>query len=292
MKDIDYFKANTIEEAFSILSDRKESIRVIAGGTDILIRLKQDMLKEDEILDISPIKELKGIYEDGEYIHILPLTTHTQIVESDLIKKFLPVLQQACKSIGSPQIRNRGTIGGNIANASPAGDSLPALFVSEAKLKLASKASERTINVEDFFVGPGKTVKRNDELLVDIVIPKFKENEAGFFKKIGQRKGIAISVISVAAKLQVDAENHFSKALVSFGAVAPTVVRGKIVENALMSEPLDSLDKISYISKLAFREVSPISDIRGSFEYRRDMSTNLLYEGLVELFNNGWRNAR
>jgi len=289
MKDIDYYKANTLDEALAFLAEKKDSVRIVAGGTDLLIRLKQDMLKEDEVLDITWIKELHGIYESEGFIHILPLTTHTEIVENETLKKYAPVLQEACLSIGSPQIRNRGTIGGNVSNASPAGDSLPALFVSEARLVVKSVEGVRTISVEDFFVGPGKTVKRADEILTDIFFPKFQENDTGFFKKIGQRKGIAISVVSVAAKLRVKENNQFEKAFVSFGAVAPTVVRGKIVENALMSDTVDTLEKILYISRLAFREVSPISDIRGSLEYRRDMSTNLLYEGLAELFGNGWR---
>jgi CO/xanthine dehydrogenase FAD-binding subunit len=289
MKDIDYYKANNLDEALQILAEKNEAIRIIAGGTDLVVRLKQDMVKEDEMLDVTGLKELKGIYEDNSYIHILPLSTHTEIVENKLVKKYAPVLRNACLNIGSPQIRNKGTIGGNVVNASPAGDSITALFVQEAKLTFKSIKCERTISIEDFFIGPGRTIKQSSELLTDIFLPKFQGKDLGFFRKVGQRKGTAISVVNVAAKLRLKENNMFEKVIVSFGAVAPTVVRGKIVENVLLEGPIDSLEKILYISRLAFREVSPISDIRGSFEYRQDMSTNLLFEGLAELFNNGWR---
>ncbi len=325
MKELEYFVASDLHDAFSVLTYKNETIRVFAGGTDLVVRLKQDMVREDSLLDISRVKELSGIYESEGFIHVLPLTTHTEIVESDLIKRYAPILRDACLTIGSPQIRNKGTIGGNVANASPAGDSIPALFAHEAMLKLESVSRKRVISVEDFFVGPGKTTRKPDELLTDIFFSKFKNNplkksadykglnpleksadllfsnprslsgdsrrlnDTGFFKKVGQRKGTTISVVNVAVNLRYMGDNRFSKAVVSFGAVAPTVVRGRLVEKAIIDSEVDSPEKILYISRLAFREVSPIDDIRGTLEYRRDMSINLLYEGLLELFNNGWR---
>ena len=289
MKELDYFAVKNIDEALEILSENKNDVRIISGGTDLVVRLKQEMVKEKSILDISGINDLKGIYEENGTIHVLPLTTHSEIIESPLIRKFGFILLDACKTIGSPQIRNRGTVGGNVANASPAGDAIPALICMEAGIKIKSKTQEKVVRIEDFFTGPGKTVLQPDEILVDIFFPKAERNEIGFFKKLGQRKGIAISIVNVASKLRVSGRNTFDKAVVAFGAVAPTVVRGKIVERAILDGPVDSEEKILYISRLAFREVIPITDVRGSVEYRRDMSTNLLYEGLLELFRNDWR---
>lgn len=289
MREIDYLIPQTLTEALGMLYENRGKARLIAGGTDLVVRLKQDMVREDIIIDISRINELDGIYDKDGSIHILPLSTHTQIIESDLVRHYGFVLWEACKTIGSPQIRNRGTIGGNVGNASPAGDSITALFVHEAKVVITSINGERILDIEDFFLGPGKTALGDDEMITDIFFPKANENEVGFFKKLGQRKGIAISIINVAAKLTYVGNNRFSKAVVSLGAVAPTVVRGRILEKAIVENSLDSPDKLFYISRLAFREVSPISDIRGSVEYRRDMSINLLYEGLLELYNKGWR---
>jgi CO/xanthine dehydrogenase FAD-binding subunit len=289
VKELDYFNAYSIDEALNLLNRYKEDTKIIASGTDLLVRLKDNLIKENIIVDISRIKELKRIYEDGDYLHILPLATHAEIIESPLIQKFAFILRDACLTIGSPQIRNRGTLGGNVANASPAGDSIPALFVLGANVKLKSVEGERIVGIEEFFTGPGKTQMKQNEMLVDIFFPEIKDNETGFFKKLGQRNAMAIAIANVAVKLRVSQNNSFENALVSFGAVAPTVVRARLVEKALVESSIDSSDKILYVSRLAFREVMPITDVRGSDEYRREMSTNLLYEGLLELYNNGWR---
>ena len=289
IKELNYHRAKTLQEALEMLDQLKGDVKVLAAGTDLVVRLKSNMVKENNILDITSVKELKGIYADENELHILPLTTHSEIVESDKAQRYASVLLDACRSVGSPQIRNRGTIGGNVANASPAGDTITALFAQEAKLKLKSKNGERVISVEDFFVGPGRTTLQPNELLVDIFFPKMKENETGFFKKLGQRNALAISVVNVAVKLEkLKEKNKFQKAVVAFGAVAPTIVRGKNIEKALEDSVVDSSEKIRYIAQLAWRVVSPISDVRASLKYRQDMSINLLYEGLLELFNNNW----
>jgi len=216
--------------------------------------------------------------------------THTEILENPIIKNSAPIFFDAIKSIGSPQIRNIGTIGGNVANASPAGDSIPALFVMEGKARVKSIDGERIISIEDFFLGPGKTALKENEILLGIEFKKMEEDEVGFFRKVGQRRGTVISTVNAAARLKKDTiPNKFSRAFVSLGAVAPTVKRAKIVENVLINEVIDSLDKIMYIARLVYREVSPISDVRGSLEYRRDVSINIIYEGLANLSLNGFR---
>jgi CO/xanthine dehydrogenase FAD-binding subunit len=290
MKELDYFYPRTLKEALQILDEHKGDVRVIAGGTDLVPRLKENDVKENKIVDVSRIDEMKGIKEENTSIYVGAATTHSEILESPLIKEKAPILYDAVKTIGSPQIRNIGTIGGNIGNASPAGDSIPALLNLEAKLILKSINGERVVPIEEFFVGPGKTALENNELILGVEFSKMAQDEIGFFRKVGQRRGIAISIVNGCVRLQKDLEkNRFKKAFVSLGAVAPTVVRARLVENALISEEVDSLDKIMYIARLAYREVSPISDVRGSIEYRRDMSINILYEGLAELFLKGWR---
>ena len=290
MKELDYFYPRTLKEALQILDEHKGDVRVIAGGTDLVPRLKENDVKENKIVDVSRVDEMKGIEEKSDSIYIGAATTHTEILESTLIKEKAPILYDAVKTIGSPQIRNIGTIGGNIGNASPAGDSIPALFNLEAKLILKNIDGERVVSIEEFFVGPGKTCLKNNELILGVEFSKMAQDEIGFFRKVGQRRGVAISIINGCVRLQKsEQKNHFKKAFVSLGAVAPTVVRARLVENALENNEVDSLDKIMYIAHLAYREVSPISDVRGSIEYRRDMSINILYEGLAELFLKGWR---
>jgi xanthine dehydrogenase FAD-binding subunit len=289
IKEFNYHRAETLQEALEMMDNLKGDVRVLAAGTDLVVRLKSNMVKENNILDISRVKELKGIFTENDKVHILPLTTHSEIIESEDASKYASILVESCKSVGSPQIRNRGTLGGNVANASPAGDTIAALFAQEAMLKLKSKGTERVISVEDFFTGPGRTVLQPNELLVDIFFPKMKENEIGFFKKLGQRNALAISVVNVSAKLSKSEEkNRFEKAIVSFGSVAPTVVRARNIEKALVDSVVDTPEKIRYIAQLAWRDVNPISDVRASLKYRQDMSINLLYEGLLELFNSSW----
>lgn len=290
MKELDYFFPKTLDEALQIKNELKSAVRIIAGGTDLVVRLKQDQVSEDKLLDISRLEELKGVEDKEETIYVGSGTTHTEILENPSIRSEAPILYDAVKSIGSPQIRNIGTIGGNIANASPAGDSIPALYVLLGKLHLKSVEGDRVVPIEEFFLGPGKTALKDNEIIMGVEFEKMKDNEIGFFRKVGQRKGTAISVVSAAVRLAKDSiPNRFSKAYVALGAVAPTVVRAKIVENAITSEVLDSLDKIMYIARLVYREVSPITDVRGSLEYRRDVSINIVYEGLADLFLKGFR---
>jgi len=194
---------------------------------------------------------------------------------------------EAVKTIGSPQIRNRGTIGGNICNASPAGDSIPALVVSEARFVVKSLDNERIIDIKDFFVGPGKTSLKQDEILYKIIIPEWKENEIGFFNKLGQRNAMSISIASVAVKLEREKDNKFKKAFVSFGAVSPVVNRATKCENLLTERELDSKDYIFEAANCALDEVNPITDVRATREYRREVSKYLLYESLLNLLGIG-----
>ncbi len=289
MKQIEYIAVQSLQELLAILHEKKGDLRLLAGGTDLVVRLKQNQVREETIVDISRIKELRGIYEESEWLHILPMTTHSEIVQDEAIKRFGFVLHEACKTVGSPQIRNRGTIGGNVCNASPAGDTITALFVHDAVLTARSLRGERKIKIEDFFSGPGKIVLEKDEVLTDIVIRKALDSEVGFFKKLGQRKGIAIAVVNVAVLLDMERSKKARKASVAFGAVAPTVARGRVVEKLLCESTLDSQETLLGICRLAYRDISPISDVRGSLEYRTDMASNLLYEGLVELFVRDFR---
>lgn len=287
MKEFEYLKPRDLNEALLFAREHGHRKRFLAGGTDLIVRLKDNLIREDYIIDIGEIEELRGIEKKNGEIHIGPITTHSEIIESEITKKYAPLLVEAVKTIGSPQIRNRGTIGGNICNASPAGDSIPALVVSEARFVVKSLNNERIIDIKDFFVGPGKTSLKQDEILYKIIIPEWKENEIGFFNKLGQRNAMSISIASVAVKLEREKDNKFKRALVSFGAVSPVVNRATKCENLLTERELDSKDYIFEAANCALDEVNPITDVRATREYRREVSKYLLYESLLNLLGIG-----
>ena len=287
MKEFEYLKPRDLNEALLFAREHGHRKRFLAGGTDLIVRLKDNLIREDYIIDIGEIEELRGIEKKNGKIHIGPITTHSEIIESEITKKYAPLLVEAVKTIGSPQIRNRGTIGGNICNASPAGDSIPALVVSEARFVVKSLDNERIIDIKDFFVSPGKTSLKQDEILYKIIIPEWKENEIGFFNKLGQRNAMSISIASVAVKLEREKDNKFKKAFVSFGAVSPVVNRATKCENLLTERELDSKDYIFEAANCALDEVNPITDVRATREYRREVSKYLLYESLLNLLGIG-----
>lgn len=198
----------------------------LAGGTDLLVRIKKGLLEPEKVVDLSALEELGGIREDGEQIVIGPLITHGEVMESDLANRYLPVLVQGCATVGSPQVRNMGTLGGNIVNASPAADSIPPLIVLEAGVILQSLAGKREMRLEEFIIGPGKTQLRAGEVLTGIVVNKMPAGERSLYRKLGQRKALAISIASVAVRMEFDlATGMCSNPRIAFGAAVPAIRR-------------------------------------------------------------------
>ena len=270
------FSPTYVSECLNLL-ERFPDAKILAGGTDLLVRLK-DEINQPDIIDISHIKEMKGISELDDKIRIGALVTFTEMIESKFLVDYAGVLVQAVEMIGSPQIRNRGTIGGNIANASPAGDSLPPLFVLEAEIEIAGMNYSRIVPIKDFFKGPGKSVLTDGELISAVMIPKMKK-WLGAFVRLGQREALAISKVSLALLLKIK-DGKIEEARISLGAVAPTVIRAPQTENKLKGK---TLDNISEAIKIIREEASPISDIRSIAEYRKEMCGVLLEEAAGRL---------
>ena len=258
-----------VPECLNLLG-RFPNAKMLAGGTDLLVRLKDEINRPD-IIDISHIEEMKGITDLNDKIKIGALVTFSEIIENEIPTANAGVLVQAAKIIGSPQIRNRGTIGGNIANASPAGDTLPPLFVLEAEIEIAGMNYSRTIPIKDFFIAPGKSVLTDREIITAVIIPKMK-NWDGAFVRLGQREALAISKVSLALLLKIK-DDKIEEARIALGAVAPTVIRAIQTEKELKGKRLDN---ISEAIKIIREEVSPISDIRSIAEYRKEMCGVLL----------------
>lgn len=274
---------HTLAEAYEILQTHSGAIKVLAGGTDLMVTLNARVEIHPAYLNIWPLQELRGITEAGDAIRIGALTTYTQIIRSPLVQQHARILVEAAKSVGAAQIQNRGTLGGNVVNASPAGDTLPVLAVLEAELEIGSARGVRKIPFNQFYTGYRKTVLAADELLLAIHLPKSRANDWQYFRKVGTRQAQAISKVVMALLARVDATKRLEVIRVAYGSVAPTVIRASKTENLLSGQIL-SEELLAQARQQVLTEVQPISDVRSSAEYRRLISGNILYRSLHELF--------
>ncbi len=264
-----YVLAANLEDALSYLEAEKQKARVIAGGTDLILEIEKGMRKGiDTLIDISRINALREICmdEDG-VIHIGALVTHNDCVSSKLIRETAWPLAQACWQVGSPQIRNRGTLVGNLVTASPANDTITPLMALGAAVTLISKRGERIVPLKQFFTGVRKSVLEPDELVKEIIFKKLEPFDKGIFLKQALRKAQAISVTNLAFVLRMSGQK-VSNAWFALGAVAPTIIRCEEAEQMIEGAELSSLD-LDKLVEVIGQAASPISDLRGSAEYRR-----------------------
>ncbi len=287
----EYITATKVEEVLEILAERGPSAQIIAGGTDLVLELEQEMRPEiDTLIDISRVAGQKNIYlDDKNWLHLGPLVTHNQCVASDLIVERAFPLAQAAWEVGAPQIRNLGTVAGNLITASPANDTITPLLALGAEVTLRSKIRERTVSLSEFYGGVRKTVKEADELLVDISFPALdRETQIGGFLKLGLREAQAIAVVNVAVVLTV-VGSKVESASIALGAVAPTVIRAEKAENSLGGQELSD-GSIQTAAELAAQASNPIDDIRGTAGYRREM-VKVLTARLLNLLSQGEERA-
>lgn len=240
---------------------------VIAGGTDLLPLLRARQLEPSLIIDLQWVPDLRFIRRAGGLVEIGSMTTHTDLSRSVVCAKHVPFLADAARSVGSPQVRNRGTIGGNIATASPAGDTLPPLLALGAELVLASKQGERRVSLEEALLGPGRTLLRGDEVISTIVFPCLPSGTGSAFLKVGRRRAVAVSVANIAASLRMQ-DGMVAEIRVAAGSVAPTAIRCRAAENELRGSRLD--DQCLRRAEEALQgEIDPVSDGRATASYRR-----------------------
>lgn len=273
------YNPQSIEEALVLLNDLGQAVKILAGGTDLLVHHKQGRIRLAQVLNLSRIQALSYIREEGEALWIGPLTTHAEIAGSPLIRQYAGALAQAAASVGSPQIRNKGTIGGNIGTASPAGDTLPALVCLDARLVLERLGGKRVVPVRRFFQGPGKHIMDPQELITGIMVPKLKEDQVSAYVKLGPRRALAIAVASAAVKAK-KAGNALFDVEAAFGSLGPTVMYFPLPQLQGIRPGQDDLwTRIQFIKD----QVNPITDIRGTREYRQEMAAALLYRALERL---------
>lgn len=286
MRNLIFQEANSIEEALQLIENVGEEIRTIAGGTDLAVELRSESNEEGKalkVMDISRIKGLKGIDMDGEIIRIGALTTHTEIEESSIILKYAPVLAKACSQVGGPQIRNRGTLGGNIVNASPAADSVPALVALNAILLLKNSTGTREVSISDFIAGPYMTVIAADELLISISFRRMQVDTEYVFVKVGRRKALSISRMNLALMGHKDEEGKVDDIRFAAGSVMPKPRRIREIEEIFLGKVPNEdlfLQAQAIIQDVMVKE----SGIRKSTTYKKPVIGELTYSALRECF--------
>ncbi len=266
----DYERPVTLKEA--MLLANREGAYPLAGGTDLLVKVRRETLSPKLLVDLKHVPELHGITFDGPTF-IGATTTLNQIADSTALLERFPVLARAAHAVGSRQVRNRATIGGNVANASPAADTVPALMVLDAQVVLAGPGEERTVPVCYFFTGPGKTVMRQGEIIRGFLIPETKGTF--FFEKVSRRNAVDLSTVSVVVFGFV--EGGDVRLRVAAGAVAPTPLRLFDAEHVFDEGGPDAMERVLDAADGA---ISPIDDIRGTAAFRRKVVRVLLRRGI------------
>lgn len=279
-----YVAPRSLEQATEILG--AGNVTVLAGGTDLMPQSQAGRLQFQPVLmNVRHVPELNGIAEQGATVRIGALVTVTELLESTLVRERLNLLWQACNHFASDQIRNAATIGGNLCNASPAGDTLVPLLALDATVVLASKPNgtlqSRRVPLAQFLLGPGRTCRTSAELLAAVEVPLPPAGFAGEFYKHGTRPGLDISTISIAVGARLDG-GKLRDVRVAFGAVAPTPIRAPRTEAALEGRAPDA-GTLEAASQVALQEVRPISDLRGSDWYRRELIHNMLKRALTHV---------
>jgi carbon-monoxide dehydrogenase medium subunit len=268
------YSAQHLDEAYKILSDHA-GVKVLAGGTDLMVLYTSGAPRPAAMLDIWRLDELRGIAAVDGYLKIGALCTFSQLIGNDHAQQYAPTLIEAARTIGAIQIQNRGTLGGNIVNGSPAGDSLPVLSAFDAELELGSMRGSRRVPFNKFYTGYRSNVMAEDELLINIFLPKQRENEIARFYKVGTRAAQAISKVVISARVEIDAEQQIKAIAIALGSVAPTVMRATATEQLLVGKTITA-ELIEAARRALMAEVKPISDVRSTEHYRRVVCGNLI----------------
>ena len=290
--EIEVVSAKNLKDALSVLHDRSDRIKLIAGGTDAIIQLRESSLQTEQFLDISSLHELRYIRRERSVIRIGALSTYSDIIESPVLNGSCRMLVEAGRKIGSLQIQNRATIGGNLGNASPAGDTIPPLYALDASVEVQSHDHVRLVPIEKFFLGYRRIDLEPDEIITEISFEAVEKPYDGTFLKLGLREGHFISLVCLAIRAKWTPEgDRFSDVSVALGAVAPVVIRARKCEEYLKNRTLAD-DTILSAGKIASEESSPISDLRASADYRRAVIPSLLYKAVHNLIDSRRRSQK
>ncbi len=264
------------------LADYGAGARVIAGGTDLLVEVRRGARPELVLVDVTRIGGLDRVWlDDRNLVHIGPTATHNQAAASPLLADRGSPLAQACAQVGTPQVRNRATIAGNLVTASPANDAITALWALDARLTLRSLEGDRTLTFPEFYLGVRRTARADEELVTDIFFPALRPDQRGAFVKLGLRRANAISVANAAVVLTLNGP-AVADARIALGSIAPTVVRAPEAESLLIGNPLSEAH-ILRAADLAVQAGAPITDVRAGAEHRREAIRLLVLRALEKL---------
>jgi len=275
--DEQYVRISSVEELFQYLQN--PGAVILCGGTDLVVKMRKGLLSPKTLLDISDLDELREIRQTRGCIEIGAAVTFSQIIEETIICEQIPILGMGLRKLGSTQIRNRGTIGGNLVNASPAADSAIPLLLLDAEVIIADPKGERRVQLEDFLCGPGKTVLKQGEFLNRIRIPIPEPNFSPFFYKVGRRKALTIAIASLGALLRMK-NDAIDEIRLAAGSVAPVPLRLHRVETLLVGRMV-TLQLIEQAKKIVPQCISPITDLRATADYRCQVISDLLARLLV-----------
>lgn len=283
MQSFDYRKVFSLQEALDAVSASTGASAFMAGGTDLLVQIKEGKVRPECIIDVKGVREMDGLtvsedeFSMGALLSIRTLETSPSALEK------VPLLAQAAAKLGSVQIRHRATIGGNLCNASPSAETAPALLVLDAQATICGKTGTRVVELGEFFVGPGATVLDDGELLTRLMIPLTHTRRGSVYYKLSTRKAMDLAFVGVAVLVDLDKDDLVSKARIGLGAVAPTPIRVPSAEKLLEGRVLD-LEAARESAELAAQSCKPISDHRASAEFRREMVKELCQKGLLAAY--------
>jgi carbon-monoxide dehydrogenase medium subunit len=275
MRPFQYHEPTCIEDACRLLEEHRSRACLIAGGTDLVIRMKRGVLRPEHVIDIQKIDTLKGVTKSVDGYKIGAATTLADIVENDDLKADLQIICSAASMIGSIQVRNLATIGGNLCNAAPSADMAPGLLVLDASVTIVGCDSEKTVPLHSFFNGPGETCLKTGELVKEILIPMPPKGMDMIYLKHGPRQAMDCAVVGVGCGLLFDEKSgNCTEARIALGAVAPTPVRAARAERLIVEKPLSDFST-DLIAKAIGKDIAPISDVRASAEYRLIIASTL-----------------
>ena len=283
MQSFEYQKVYTLQEALDAASASKGAAAFLAGGTDLLVQIKEGKKQPQRVIDVKGVEELGELTLSRDEISIGALNSIRTLETSRPVLEKVPLLAQAAGKLGSVQIRQRATIGGNLCNASPSADMAPALLVLEAQAEIYGRAGLRVVDLENFFQGPGTTVLGDHEILTRLRIPLNRGRRGSVYCKLSTRKAMDLAFVGVAVLIELDGDDRISKARIALGAVAPTPIRVPSVEKQLGGRIL-SLEVARESGELAAQSCKPISDLRASANYRREMVRELCQQGLFAAY--------
>lgn len=283
MHHFDYHKVFALGEALKAVSDSEGSSVFMAGGTDLLVKIKKGGIRPLRVIDMKGIPDMGGLSVSEGRMSIGALTTIRTLETSPSVREKAPLLAQAASRLGSVQVRNKATVGGNLCNAAPSAETAPALLALDAQAEIYGKAGTRIVELRNFFLGPGSTVLEEGELLTSIRIPLNRSRRGAVYYKLATRKAMDIALVGVAVLLEVDGNGQISKARIALGAVAPTPIRVPSAEKVLEGKILtpEAAREAGETAALAAR---PISDLRASADYRKEMVKRLCRRGLSEAY--------